>query len=161
RLHGSAYEFFRNDKLDANDFFQNRAGQKRPSLVYNQFGFAVGGPVLIPKLYDGRDRTFFFGNFEGFRQRLGRAITTTVPTPLQLQGAFSQTFNSAGQLVRIADPVTTRPGPGGTFVRDPFPENRIPASRVDAVANQLRMNNRVWAQPNSPGQPFTNVDNFS
>src|SRR5262249_33397402 len=99
QLHGSLYEFLRNDHLDANDFFQNRAGQGRPKLTFNQYGFAVGGPVYLPHLYKGNDKTFFFVNFEGFRQRQAQALTTTVPTVAQLQGDFSRTFNSAGQMV--------------------------------------------------------------
>src|SRR5206468_2955351 len=99
KLHGSLYEFHRNDKLDANDFFQNRAGQKRPKLTYNQYGFALGGPAWIPRVYNGHDRTFFFVNFEGFRQRLAQAVTTTVPTAAQLDGDFSGTYNAAVQLV--------------------------------------------------------------
>src|SRR5437773_8702022 len=80
RLHGSIYEFFRNDKLDANDFFQNRAGQKRPVLAFNQYGFSLGDPVWLPKVYNGRDETCFFVHFEGFRQRLAQGVTTTVQT---------------------------------------------------------------------------------
>ena len=161
QLHGSAYEFLRNNKLDANDFFQNRAGQKTPALAYNQFGVSVGGPVVLPKLYNGRDKTFFFGNPEFFRQRQALAVTTTVPTARQLEGDFSQTFNAAGQLVQIADPLTTRPGPNGSFIRDPFTGNQIPLNRIDSVANKLSANNRIWALPNSPGQLLTGVDNFS
>src|SRR5215813_2020577 len=116
QLHGSVYEFLRNERFDSNDFFLNRAGQQRPKLTFNQFGFSAGGPVLIPKVHDGRDRTFFFGNFEGFRQRLAKAITTTVPTAAQLAGDFSQTLNSAGQLVTVADPLATRAGAGGATV---------------------------------------------
>src|SRR6266852_5287987 len=145
QLHGSAYEFLRNDKLDSNDFFLNRAGQQRPKLTFNQFGFSAGGPIFVPKLYNGRDRTFFFGNFEGFRQRLAKAITTTVPTAAQLAGDFSQTFNSAGQLVVVANPFTAHPGPSGTVIRDPFPNNQIPQSLFDPVSNLLRQNNRLWA----------------
>src|SRR5262249_21138135 len=160
-LHGSLYEFLRNDKLDANDFFLNRNGQGRPKLTFNQYGFAVGGPVLLPKIYDGRDKTFFFVNFEGFRQRLAQALTTTVPTPAQLQGDFSQTFNAAGQMVTIANPFSLQTGPGGTQVRDPFPGNQIPRSLFDPVADSLRVNGRLWALPNGPGAPFTHVGNFS
>lgn len=160
-LHGTAYEFLRNDKLDANDFFLNRAGQQRPKLTFNQFGFSAGAPVLIPRIYNGRDRTFFFANFEAFRQRLAKAITTTVPTAAQLAGDFSQTFNAAGQLVVIADPLSTRTGTGGTVTRNPFAGNRIPADRIDPVADKLRRNGRVWALPNAAGQPFTGVGNFS
>src|SRR5215472_10008833 len=140
--HGSLYEFHRNDKLDANDFFQNRAGQQRPKLTYNQYGFSVGGPVWAPHIYDGHNRTFFFVNFEGFRQRLAQAVTTTVPTVAQLQGDFSQTFNSAGQQVVIADPFSVHNGPAGTSIRDPFPGNRIPQDRFDSVGNSLRSNQR-------------------
>src|ERR1051325_11111758 len=125
QLHGSPYEFLRNNKLDANDFFQNRAGQKTPALAYNQFGVSVGGPVVLPKLYNGRDKTFFFGNPEFFRQRQALAVTTTVPTARQLEGDFSQTFNAAGQLVQIADPLTTRPGPNGSFIRDPLDRKSV------------------------------------
>src|SRR5262249_29403945 len=155
QLHGSVYEFLRNERFDSNDFFLNRAGQQRPKLTFNQFGFSAGGPVLIPKVHDGRDRTFFFGNFEGFRQRLAKPITTTVPTAAQLAGDFSQTLNSAGQLVVIGDPLAVRSAAGGASVRDPFPGNRIPADRFDRVADKLRQNGRVWALPNAPGQPFT------
>jgi hypothetical protein len=161
RLHGSVYEFLRNDQLDANDFFLNRAGKDRPKLTYNQYGFAVGGPLWIPKAYDGRDKTFFFVNFEGFRQRQAQALTTTVPTAAQLGGDFSQTFNSAGQLIVIANPFASRPGPAGTPVRDPFPNNRIPQSMFDPVANQMRQNQRIWALPNGPGAPVTGINNFS
>jgi hypothetical protein len=126
QLHGSVYEFIRNDKLDANDFFLNRAGQARPKLTFNQYGFATGGPVWIPRAYDGRDKTFFFANFEGFRQRLAQALTTTVPTAAQLGGDFSQTFNAAGQLIVIANPFAAHTGPAGTAIRDPFPTIRSP-----------------------------------
>jgi hypothetical protein len=160
RLHGSLYEFLRNDKLDANDFFQNRAGQKRPKLTYNQFGASIGGPVILPKLYSGRNKTFFFANFEGFRQRLANALTTSVPTAAQLQGDFSQTFNSAGQLVVIANPFSTQTGPSGTPVRNPFPGNVIPSSMIDPVSNNLRQNQRIWALPNGPGNSFTHINNY-
>ena len=156
QLHGTLYEFFRNDKLDANDFFQNRAGQPRPKRTFNQYGFSIGGPATIPKLYDGRNRTFFFFNFEGFRQRLAKAVTTTVPTAAQLSGDFSRTLNSAGQLIVVADPLAVRNG-----VREGFPGNFIPASRIDPVADRLRQAGRIWALPNSPGQPFTSTLNFS
>jgi hypothetical protein len=160
QLHGSLYEFVRNDKLDANDFFQNRAGQPRPKLTYNQYGFSIGGPVTIPKVYRGRDKTFFFANFEGFRQRLAPALTTSVPTPAQLQGDFSQTFNSAGQLVVIGNPFSVQTGPSGTPVRNPFPGNIIPASMIDPVADILRQNQHIWALPDVPGNQFTHINNF-
>jgi hypothetical protein len=161
QLHGSFYEFLRNDKLDANDFFQNRSAQPVPKLTYNQFGVAIGGPVEIPKIYNGRDKTFFFVNYEGFRQRLAPALTTSVPTAAQLSGDFSQTFNSSGQLVVIGNPFSVQTGPTGAVSRTPFPGNVIPASLIDPVSNVLRQNNRIWALPNQPGNRFTGVNNFA
>ena len=87
QMHGSVYEFLRNKSLDANNFFQNRAGNKRAALTYNQFGASLGGPIK-------KDRTFFFGNYEGYRRRAGSPSITTVPTAAQREGDFSQTFNS-------------------------------------------------------------------
>jgi hypothetical protein len=156
-LHGSMYEFLRNDKLDANDFFLNRAGQERPKLNFNQYGFAVGGPVELPRVYNGKDKTFFFANFEGFRQRQAQALTTTVPTAAQLQGDFSKTFNSAGQPVVIANPFSLASG----TTRNPFPGNMIPSSTFDPVTNAMRQNQKIWALPNTPGDPLTGVNNFS
>jgi hypothetical protein len=66
-LHGTAFEYFRNDKLDANSWFGNYNGLKRPTLRQNDFGFTAGGPVLVPRVYDGRNRTFFFASYEGLR----------------------------------------------------------------------------------------------
>jgi len=155
--HGGLFMYLQNTALNANDFFLNRSGQKRPALTFNQYGFAVGGPAWLPKIYDGRDKTFFFVNFEGFRQRLAQALTTTVPTAAQLEGDFSQTFNSAGQMVTIANPFSVHTGPAGTPIRDPFPGNQIPQNLFDPVANSLRANGRLWALPNGPGAAFTHV----
>src|SRR6185437_16060624 len=68
QFHGTLFEFLRNDVLDANNFFTNAAGQPRPPFHQNQFGFALGGPVWIPKVYNGHNRTFFFADYQGFRQ---------------------------------------------------------------------------------------------
>src|SRR6516165_1566146 len=132
----------------------------RPKLTYNQFGASTGGPIVLPKLYNGHNKTFFFINFEGFRQRLAPALTTSVPTQAQLLGDFSQTFNSAGQLVVIANPFSTQTGPSGTPVRNPFPGNVIPPSMIDPVSNILRQNQRIWALPDVPGNPFTHINNY-
>src|SRR5580700_1532404 len=88
-LHGAAYEYLRNKVLDANDFFLNKAGQARPPFTQNQFGANAGGPLYVPRLYDGRDKTFWFFSWEGFRLRTGTAFTTTVPTPAEESGDFS------------------------------------------------------------------------
>ena len=95
-FHGSVYEFFRNDALDARNFFSPEV----PVLKRNQFGFSVGGPIV-------RGRTFFFGNYEGFRQRSAETRTASVPTLLERQGNFSQSA------VQPIDPLTGLPFPGG------------------------------------------------
>ena len=124
QAHGSAYDFLRNDFFDANDFFANRAGIPIAPLRFNQFGATFGGPVTIPKLYKGKDRTFFFFSYEGLRWVRSYTDSGTLPTLLQRQGNFSRTDNQAGQLVTIYDPLTTTPIPNrpGSYTRTPLQE---------------------------------------
>ncbi|MBI4892964.1 MAG: TonB-dependent receptor [Acidobacteria bacterium] len=136
-LHGAAYEFLRNSALDANTFFNNRAGIKLGSLHRNQLGGAVGGPVVIPKLYNGKDRTFFFTDYEAFREGTVASATYTVPTAAERAGNFANTLNSRGQQVVIFDPLTTRPDASGALVRTPFTGNVLPGNRIGAVAKNL------------------------
>jgi Carboxypeptidase regulatory-like domain/TonB dependent receptor len=135
-LHGEAYEYLRNKVLDANDFFLNKAGQKRPPFTQNQFGANAGGPLWVPHLYDGRDKTFWFFSWEGFRLRTGTAFTTTVPTPAEAAGNFS----ALNMLVK--DPcggtVTTAVAcPGYTGPATPFAGNVIPTSRLNPTSLAL------------------------
>ncbi len=133
-FHGSLYEFFKNDKLNANTWNGNRRRQNRAVFHENVFGFTFGGPVLIPKVYRGKDRTFFFLNYEGGRYKSGsNTLEGSVPTLLERQGDFSQSLIDNSQPVRIYDPESARVV-NGTIVRDPFPQNRIPADRVDPLA---------------------------
>ena len=88
-LHGSAYEYLRNDKLDANDFFANRQNTGKVPFRQNQYGVAIGGPVVIPKIYHGRDKTFWFFNWEGFRARRGQTNISSYPMQAQRDGDFS------------------------------------------------------------------------
>ena len=83
-IHGSLFEYFRNDVLSANDFFSNSAGKARPMLRYNQFGGTIGGPII-------KNRTFFFFAYEGLRE-VPTVVTTSVPTALQRAGDFSDVF---------------------------------------------------------------------
>jgi hypothetical protein len=153
-------EFLRNDKLEANSFFNNRSGQPKPRQRYNQFGATAGGPVYIPKVYDGRNRTFIFGSWESIRQKDPEAILTTVPTDRERSGDFSQSFDASGRLLPIYNPLSTRPNPAspGRFLRDPFPNNVIPASVQDPSAQKLMS---YYGQPNQPGARFTSVENFA
>src|SRR6266851_719426 len=105
-LHGGAFEFVRNNNFDANNFFNNKNGLPRPQFKRNQFGFNVGGPVYLPKLYRQRDKTFFFVSYEGLRQQTPTTLITTVPTAEQRNGDFSRTFNPNGSLAQIYNPFT-------------------------------------------------------
>src|SRR5712692_1077311 len=132
-IHGNIYWYLRNDNLNANSFFNNQIGRPKNEHKQNTYGFSLSGPAFIPKVYNGRDRTHYFFEFEGTQIRgldLARAI---VPTPLERSGDFSRTTDRIGRPFTIYDPTTTRPSGSGQ-VRDPFPGNLIPASRHDPVA---------------------------
>ena len=151
QLHGSAYEFLRNKDLNANNFFFNRSGTPRAPLIQNQFGGSAGGPIK-------KDKTFFFANWEDYRIRQISPSITTVPTALERAGNFSQTFNVSGGLIAIADPLTTRQQPDGSYVRDVFAGNIIPASRISKVAGNVA---QIYPLPNSAGNQFTHVNNYA
>jgi len=126
-FHGGLFEFLRNDKLDARPFF-NRT---RPTVRFNEYGGNFGGPVIIPKLYNGKDRTFFNFNYSGLRNSPplpGNLIS--MPTADFLRGDFSRHVDSAGAVLPIFDPATTTAD--GT--RTPFPGNIIPTNRLSRVA---------------------------
>src|SRR5712664_3136551 len=160
-LHGEAYEYLRNKVLNANDFFLNKAGQKRPPFTQNQFGANAGGPLIIPHLYDGRDKTFWFFSWEGFRLRTGSAFTTTVADPKTESnfagGDFSSLCkngftgpggicvdkNASGQSVdQIFDPcggtvATAVACPNYTGPATPFAGNIIPTARLNPTSLAL------------------------
>ena len=116
-IHGSLFEFFRNNDLNARNFFDPA---KKPELRFNQFGGTIGGPVEIPKIYHGRDRTFWLFNYEGVRQRVPISRTAALPTQAQLSGDLSTVAAAS-----IKDPLT-----GGTI----FPNKQIPASLIDPAS---------------------------
>jgi hypothetical protein len=154
QFHGSGYDFVRNSALDSNTYFSNHSGTPLPSFERNQFGGSVTGPVWFPKLYNGKDKTFFLFSYEGLRQGTETEVTTTVPTALQRTGDFSQTFNSSGQQVVIYDPTTTVAS-GSGYVRQPFAGNKI--STIDPVAAAIL---QYYPLPNQPGAPYTGTNNF-
>ena len=158
-VHGSAFEFLRNSILDANNLFANRAGIPLTSFKRNQFGGSLGGPVVLPKLYRGKNRTFFFIDYEGMRLRAAQTATYTLPTALQRQGDFSQTYGASGQELIIYDPFTTTPDPNnrGAFIRTPLANNRIPASQLDPVALNMQ---KYYPLPNTAGTAVTGVNNY-
>jgi Carboxypeptidase regulatory-like domain/TonB dependent receptor len=136
QYHGSAFEFLRNSDLDSNSFFSNLHGTPLANFKRSQFGGSLGGPVDIPKLYRGHDKTFFFFAYEGLRQGTATSVTTSVPTALQRAGNFSQTLTAAGAPVIIYDPATTVAS-GSAYVRQPFPGNIIPPSRINPVSANI------------------------
>jgi hypothetical protein len=146
-LHGEAYEYLRNKVLDANDFFLNKNHLKRPPFTQNQFGANAGGPLVIPHVYDGRDKTFWFFSWEGFRLRTGTAFTTTVPTPAERGGDFSaittQVVDPCGGTV--STPVAC-PNYGGPAT--PFAGNILPTGRLNPTSLALL---KYFPLPNVPG----------
>ena len=153
-LHGGAWEYYRNDVFDANSYNANAAGQAKPSFLRNQFGAQIGGPVVIPKVYHGRSKTFFFFSYEELRDSTpGAGFTTTVPTALERTGDFSKTFNTNGALQVIYDPSTVN----AAGVRQAFPGNIIPASRFNSVGSALLA---LYPLPNKPGVGGSDQNNF-
>lgn len=163
-FHGSLYEFLRNDAVDARNAFATqpdpRTGRIKQVLRYNQFGGTVGGPVRIPKLYDGRNRTFFFAGYEQWRWRAtGSPRLGTVAIPEFRTGNFTNLRDGQGRQIPLFDPTTTRVNPAGPgFVRDPLPNNIVPASRIDPLSAKVMPYQPL---PNAtPTDPFTFQNNF-
>ena len=127
-FHGSVYNFLRNEDLDAHNYFDPK-GSPIPELRRNQFGYSLGGPVYIPKVFHGKDRSFFFANYEGLRQEQNVGQFMTVPNPTELGGQFSTT---------IIDPTTNKP----------FSGNAIPSGRISGFAKTY---NKFWLTPNTTG----------
>jgi outer membrane receptor protein involved in Fe transport len=129
RFHGSAWEFLRNEQLDARDFFL----PTRNPLRQNQFGMTAGGPILIPDAYNGRNRTFFFFAYEGFRQSQRAQTITRAPTSAELAGNFGSLLS---QGIQLYNPFSTRPDPAnpGEFIRDEFSGDMISPSLFSSAA---------------------------
>jgi hypothetical protein len=126
-FHGSAWWYWRNDILNANTFESNAKGAAKTAFRLNQPGAQLQGPVRFPGIYDGRDRTFFMYSIDIFRDSRPQVSNMVVPTDLQKQGDFSQTYVSgtSGPTVTIYDPTTTTPS-GSGYTRMPFPNNKVP-----------------------------------
>ncbi|MBX9601664.1 MAG: TonB-dependent receptor [Bryobacteraceae bacterium] len=133
QVHGNLFHFLRNRNLDANDWFANRAGLQRPKFQQNQFGFTLGGPVVFPKLYDGRNKTFWFVNYEGARRRRGTTTLSTVPTPLMRQLDFRELRSAPNTPLVLQNPAA----PGMEQFANCINANRLSSSCVDRVAARL------------------------
>ncbi len=143
--HGTAYDIFRNEDLNANSWFNNLRGQDRDLDRKNDYGGTFGGPVWIPKLYNGRDKTFFFFSWEQYRQTQGSTVTSTVPTAAERSGDFSSLLGASTGTInpcdgtailqgQIFDPSTTKTV-GGVQCRTAFAGNKI--TSISPVAQKI------------------------
>ena len=158
-LHGSAWEFFRNDKLDAADFFENARGVKKGELRQNQFGLTAGGPVVIPHIYNGRNKLFFFGDYEGFRRVQGTILSGTVPTD-----AERNSWNAAGAFLNLQDYITGQSGtttddlgrtvPKGTIF-DPATTRLVTKGQADPVSGLVATSTGFTRDPFGTCPPST------
>jgi len=156
--HGTAYDFIRNEAFDANNFFNNSRGIRRAVYKQHDFGASLGGPIWIPKIYNGKNRTFFFSSYEAFRNRDGAAGSVrTVPTAEMYDGDFRNWVDGAGNRIPIYDPTTQTTAANGTITRGVFANNQIPKSLFDptVVAALSAFRSGPTPLPNSGAAPGT------
>ena len=152
RFHGSAYEYFRNTDLEANDFFSNQIGLPRAPFRFNQYGASLGGPLV-------KNKTFFFFSYEGLHWIQAATTSMTVPTTAQMSGDFSKTYDANGNLIPLYNPFSTRPDPNNPshYIRDQFAGNKIPANLINPVATNLFP---YFPTPTGPGTGASGINNF-
>lgn len=157
RLHATAYEYFRNEVLNANTFQANLTGKPRDPFRWNQPGVTASGPVYIPRLYNGRNRSFFLFSWEGIYQNIPPTNPLeTVPTLLERSGDFSDLRTRDGRPSIIYDPTTTVCN-AGSCTRTAFQNNKIPQDRLDPVA--LKILDYI-SKPNRAPDDLTGVNNY-
>ncbi len=147
QLHGEAHWFLRHSALDAPNFFNNKNNTPRPVYQDNRYGLSLGGPVSLPKLYDGGKRSFFFFTYEGNQFGVPTQFSRAVPTASQRSGDFSALLPLTNANYAIYDPRSTVAAANGRFNRTPLAGNLIPASRLDTLGVNL---SRLYPLPNSP-----------
>ena len=145
-VHGKVFDYFGNDALNARNFFQ---GPVQTKLRQNEGGFQFGGPVYIPKVYDGRNKTFlFFGQGLYYARLGGTGGLQTIPTPDFRAGNFTGLLAANGTQIPIFDPESTQPDGNGSFVRTQFPGNIIPTNRISPVSAKIAA---LVPNPDRPG----------
>ncbi len=147
QFHGTLYEFNQNSAFNATPFFTNKAGAKKPVSRFNQYGGSFSGPIVIPKLVDGRNRVFFLFAYEGVKDALPAPSTNTMPTAAERNGDFSALLAVSGAY-QIYDPLTGV-AQGGRVARSPFGNNIVPANRISQIAKNYL---QYYALPNQAGQ---------
>lgn len=148
-LHGALYEYKQWAALNANGWTNNRLALPKPPINYYQWGYTVGGPVYLPHLYNGRNRTFFMTSLERDHDKRSVSTQNRVPSELERAGDFSQTLNAQGGPLAIYDPATTLVV-GGKATRQPFPGARIPSSRISPIGAAIL---NVYPAANLAGAP--------
>lgn len=167
-FHGAAYDVMQRTALSANTFVNNANGTPRTPSLSDQYGFELDGPVWLPKVYRGKDRTFFMFAMDRLRLVGPTPYLTSVPTPEQRNGDFSQTFTSFRQLYTIYDPLTVRANPAFDparavslsnlqYLRTPFAGNLVPQGRTNPIALRVLQDIPL---PNQNGDPVTHVNNW-
>jgi len=154
QFHGTLYEFNQISNTAATPFFTNKAGGRKPTSRFNQYGGTFSGPVMIPKVVDGKNKLFFFFAYEGIKDALPAPATSTVPTPAQRSGNLSSLL-AVNASYQVFDPATGV-AEGARVRRQPFPNNIIPANRLSPIAQNYL---RLYPDPNQPGRP-DGQDNF-
>lgn len=148
QLHGSAFDYYQSQVLDANTWRNNQFGAPKSIYHRNDFGINAGGPVYLPKIYNGKDKTYFYFAYEGYRfPQTSGVATTTIPTQAMIGGDFSG-WKPNGTLAPIYDPSTTTPDGNGGYTRQMFVGNRIPGSKLSPLAQNIA---KYYPAPNLPG----------
>jgi len=156
-FHGSVFDRYFDDRLNANAWQNNANRVARPQRALHNWGFHATGPIRIPKVFDGRNHFFYMVNYDTSPSSGPYNSQFTTPLPEQKRGDFSNLFAANGSRVVIYDPATTRLGTGGAFVRTPFEGNRIPASRIDPVGSRIV---GFYPDPTQEGTGPARVNNF-
>ncbi len=168
RYHGAGYEYMRRTSFDANQFASNAAGQPRARRIVDQYGGEIDGPVNIPGLYQGKDRTFFMFSMEQYREANPQPLLGSIPTADQRAGDYSKTFTAANKLYTIYDPLLQYNNPDFVstkaitltnlrYLRTPFPGNLVPKSRMEPIALRVLQDIPL---PNQTGDPVTHLNNW-
>src|ERR1700686_5818244 len=151
QLHGALFDFVRNNDFDALPYAFTSAAQSSAPFKWNQYGYTVGGPVWIPKLFNGKNRLFFMSNFEGFKSRTTTSTLATTMTQAMRNGDFSAIPTP------LQDPLT-RTGTFPNITSSAFPGNQIPAARFDK--NSVLLMNKFFPLPNQPATPGIPLRNY-
>jgi len=157
-FHGSVFDRYFDDRLNANTWSNNRQRVPRPERATHNYGFHTTGPIWIPKLFDGRNKFFYMVNYDSSPSSSLYASLFTTPLAEMKRGDFSNLLAGDGRPVTIYDPATTRLGPDGrTYIRTPFEGNRIPASRINPVGSKIVS---YYPDPTQAGDGPSHVNNF-